>query len=39
VAETDVGNVAPAAARNDGQAMASTDADADADVNGQVRTS
>jgi hypothetical protein len=37
VAETDAGNVAPAAARNDGQAMASTDADAD--VNGQVRTS
>ena len=34
VAETDAGNVAPAAAR-DGQAMAS----ADADVKGQVRTS
>ena len=35
VAETDAGNVAPAAATSDGQAMAS----ADADVNGQVRTS
>ena len=35
VAETDAGNVAPAAAASDGQAMAS----ADADVNGQVRTS
>ncbi len=34
-AETDTGNVAPAAATNDGQAMAS----ADADVDGQVRTS
>jgi hypothetical protein len=37
VAETDAGNVAPAAATSGGQAMASTDADAD--VNGQVRTS
>ncbi len=37
VTETDAGNVAPAAAMSDGQAMASTDADAD--VNGQVRTS
>jgi hypothetical protein len=35
MAETDTGNVAPAAATSDGQAMAS----ADADVNGQVRTS
>jgi hypothetical protein len=35
VAETDAGNVAPAAAASDGQAMAG----ADADVNGQVRTS
>ena len=35
VAETDGGNVAPAAATSDGQTMAS----ADADVNGQVRTS
>jgi hypothetical protein len=37
VAETDAGNVAPAAATSDGQAMASTDADTE--VNGQVRTS
>jgi hypothetical protein len=36
-ADTDAGNVAPAAATSDEQAMASTDADAD--VNGQVRTS
>ena len=35
VAETDAGNVAPAAATSDGQAMAS----ADADMNGQVCTS
>jgi hypothetical protein len=34
-AETDAGDVAPAAATSDGQAMAS----ADADVDGQVRTS
>jgi hypothetical protein len=36
-AETDAGNVAPAAAISDGQTVASTEADAD--VNGQVRTS
>jgi hypothetical protein len=36
-AETGAGNVAPAAATSDGQAMASTDADAD--VNAQVRIS
>ena len=36
-AATDAGNVAPATAMSDGQAMASTGADADAD--GQVRTS
>ena len=36
-ADADAGNVAPATAMSDGQAMASTGADADAD--GQVRTS